>query len=319
MLNCGSSTPVEGSPSGALAVDDSNLYWMTEVSSCAENGWDPPNATPRNVMRTSLCRGATAVLASQLPNMELRTDTIALSGPALYLASYPSTSGTTSPLWEVPLAGGCPTTVTSRYFPTSVAADATNLYWTDEHIQTVVKLPTAGGAPTALAEPLGGDPYELAVDDTGFYFWVEGVGIEHMPLEGGGASLLAPGSLADHVQHLVVNGGNVYWSLIHSDVSLSFTALMSVPASGGTPTLLSSDPVFGFATDGANIYWTVSKCDDSVANPYCSGSLQKMPVGGGTPITLASGWTFNDVSAVAVDATSVYWTSGNTVMKWTPK
>jgi len=49
--------------------------------------------------------------------------------------------------------------------------------------------------------------------------------------------------------------------------------------------------------------------------------VKKVAVGGGTPVTVASGWSLSmfERGSIAVDAASVYWTNGNTVMKMTPK
>ena len=68
------------------------------------------------------------------------------------------------------------------------------------------------------------------------------------------------------------------------------------------------------AVDAAFVYWTNSA--RGVAN---AGTVMKVPIGGGTPITLACAQT--QPWGIAVDATSVYWTnlSDGTVMKVSPK
>src|SRR5579863_3694014 len=63
-----------------------------------------------------------------------------------------------------------------------------------------------------------------------------------------------------------------------------------------TTTLVSGGYPEWLAVDSRNVYWTTGP-----------GSVLKVPIGGGSPTTLASGQ--NSPQGIAVDATSVYWTT----------
>jgi hypothetical protein len=53
-----------------------------------------------------------------------------------------------------------------------------------------------------------------------------------------------------------------------------------------------------FALDDTNIYWV----------NYGGGAVQRAPLAGGTPTTIASGQS--SPAAIAIDGTSIYWQSG---------
>ncbi|HEY3819904.1 MAG TPA: hypothetical protein VGL81_22220 [Polyangiaceae bacterium] len=269
------------------------------------------------IMRTSLCgRGTNALFSEASTNFF--QNTMAVSNDALYFVAYGPGDDLTQPLLRVPLGGGPSSILVSGYVPMSVGLDSTNLYWADGQAKTLMKLPLAGGTPVPLSESLGGDaiPQSLVVDPTGLYFWASTLGIERLPLGGGDTALLAASK--DGVTDLAVSGGYVYWTSRSYEGS-NPSGIMSVPVTGGTPTILSSDPAMGIAADGINVYWTVSLCGQYDQGQPCTGALKKMALGGGAPVTLTSGWSFQGFSAIAVDSTSIYWTSGDTVMRWTPK
>ena len=83
---------------------------------------------------------------------------------------------------------------------------------------------------------------------------------------------------------------------------------MSVPVTGGTPvtlaTLAAQAVPEAITVDATNVYWIEAL-----------GSVKKVALAGGTPVTLAA--APNNPGGIAVDATSVYWTdsAGGTVLK----
>jgi hypothetical protein len=192
---------------------------------------------------------------------------------------------------------------------------------------------TAGQCVIYLArEAFGGaafiSPEALAVDGTSVYWTMNGMGegaVMTVPTTGGSPTPLAPYTLAGPAG-IGVDATSVYWvdtwtSSEYSDAGPSGT-VMKVSTAGGPAITLQSgqDTPCAIAVDATSVYW-MNGC-----NTPNSGSLLKAPTTGGTPTTLASGQTFpvdmisgNPYFAVvpigfAVDATSVYWTTSDSVM-----
>jgi hypothetical protein len=134
-------------------------------------------------------------------------------------------------------------------------------------------------------------PTDVATDGTNVY-WAQGAdpnrALMAKPVGGGGAATLAVGN----IDGIAGFGGVVVYSAFPNGNPV----LMSVPATGGTPTTLYSGGLVG-ATDGVNAYFVTD-----------SGSVGQVPVGGGPVTILATGQS--GFSQLAIDATSVYWGSG---------
>ncbi len=87
-----------------------------------------------------------------------------------------------------------------------------------------------------------------------------------------------------------------------------------MPVSGGNRTTLASGKPgrqLDVAVDDSNVYWTT----------YLGGDVLKVPMAGGKPTTLGSG--FLESANITVDGTSVYWSSlvcgGSSLLKLRPK
>jgi hypothetical protein len=145
--------------------------------------------------------------------------------------------------------------------------------------------------------------------------------------------------ISDLADGIVLVGSALYWRHLHG--------ISTMPASGGTPTLLVDELFNGegaFALDATYLYWvkqsagTVSKiprgggarvqlaagidepasiavaASDAYVTSY-GGSVLRIPLAGGLPISYGSGLMAPD--AIVVHATGVYWgnLAGDTVMR----
>jgi hypothetical protein len=227
-----------------------------------------------------------------------------------------------------------------------LAIDSTDAYWFGPDDGTIKKVPLAGGSAVAVLSNLSNDPIEIAVDATNIY-WTNGGSIHDVPLGGGMNKTLATDStLTDQYQTqcLAVSSAGIFATTANSilmfplaggaattlasgQMPLAITAdatsvywtnapggaqptgsVMSVSATGGTPVTLATLAALAvpaaITVDATNVYWVEAL-----------GSVKKVPLAGGTPVTLAA--APNNPGGIAVDATSVYWTdsAGGTVLK----
>ncbi|HEX3344858.1 MAG TPA: hypothetical protein VHS09_09815 [Polyangiaceae bacterium] len=305
---------------GALAVDSAAVYWTAPPTTEALGG---------AVMSVPSCGGAASTLASpDASTSQVNLGALAVAGSNVYWA----TQGDTSPspdgqVMRVPAAGGASSVVVKDQLPVALTADATHLYWTDDHSGAVWRAPLAGGVPSQLGVGLGFGGVEvgsIAVDASSVYFYSTQQGIQSVPLSGGPTTsptqlLQIDSAHGDSLYGLAASGGRIYWS----DGLLQNGTVQSLPTGGGAPTTLVSasptDVVGDIAVDGVSVYWIGAHCTSALASS-CTGKLTRVPAAGGPPTVVASGWPSGDALGVlAVDATSVYFTAGNTILKATPK
>jgi hypothetical protein len=118
---------------------------------------------------------------------------------------------------------------------------------------------------------------------------------------------------------IAADSTSVYWLVendsLPTDASVwEAMAVMKRPL-GGTPlTLVAGDYVpVAITVDATSVYWAATWTND-YPNYATDGLILKVPLGGGTPITLASELD-SDPQCIAVNANSVYWmTTQSTVM-----
>ena len=148
----------------------------------------------------------------------------------------------------------------------------------------------APGSPFSL--PDGGTPFDAG----------SGLGPEAGSIAGSTLTGLAPETQIGGAVGLAVDSTSVYFT--------TGDAVMKVPLAGGTLTTLVSTPfTTGIALQGNNVYFTTSS--DAVEDPS-TGTVMSVPIGGGPPMTIASGQA--SPGPIAVSSAGVFWSNSHAVM-----
>jgi sugar lactone lactonase YvrE len=198
---------------------------------------------------------------------------------------------------KVALDGGAPVKLVSdEGYPSSIAVDATSVYWTSCSGDTVSKAPLDGGSPTLLASGQG-CPIAIAVYGAYVYWLNSGPGaVMRVPVDGGRTEMLAS---PDGPNCIAVDSTNVYWGNLSN--AGSDGAVMKVPITGGDPVMLAGGQpdVWSIAVDSANVYWTALGA---------SVAVMRVPIDGGAPVAVVS--TELTLYGIAVDASGLYYGTG---------
>lgn len=236
---------------------------------------------------------------------------------------YWTISGMNGGVFAKPFAGGSATQISyppgSEDDPRGIAVDQNNAYWVDFGSDTVGRQPLAGGGssyPVTLAEagPPTNEPVAITVDPSNptNIYWVDYLSgtVNQMPVGGGVIKLLATGQV--HPWAVAVDSTNVYW--VDRGTQPSSGSVNKVPIGGNdadvVPLASGQTEPWDLTVDSTYVYWT------SQSNP---GTVQAVPIGGGSAIPIAQG--LGAPTGIVVDPPPnpqfVYWTNynDNTVMR----
>jgi hypothetical protein len=205
---------------------------------------------------------------------------------------------------DVPDAGDCTFAEGDGSF--IVASKQQGIGWllSDDHYvfwytkdNTIHQADLLGCNPTTLATTNIGVE-SMAIDDA-YLYWSDAQGIHRVAKGTTNGDLLTATEYG--AEALAVDDANAYYLSANGGPSL---AVYSLPKSGGTPTLLSTEPSgterIGF--DASYLYWVRD-----------FHAIVKMPKSGGDVQTLYEDPT--DTYALSVDDTSIYWGNETSIMK----
>jgi hypothetical protein len=228
---------------------------------------------------------------------------------------------------KVSVEGGTAEVVARGRASSGIAMDLTNVYWGwDDMCPTDGGNCAGGGQAAVMSATLESgtvhtlalsnmanmvwEPNFLAVDSVNLYWTTStlpGI-VQAIPVLGGTPTVFWSGSSPNASAYAVTaSNGIVYWTGGQDGI-------LSMPGDGGMANTVVSPPpnaqsfFTSIAVDATQVYW--ANYGESNEPTNTNGTIMKVPLGGGTATTLASGQ--HDPYAIVVDSSNVYWGNAGT-------
>jgi hypothetical protein len=264
-----------------IVIAQSKAYWVdesTHVYSCSTTG-------------VGMC-GATSIATGQT------TERIAYDG----VGNIFWTNQTGGSIGEYVIASNTASTpVTGLAAPQGIAADGTDLFFTDTSLEEIVRYPLPSGPSQPVATGSSSAPAGVTIDGTNAYFVDDGTGVVGLipftSWSSAGMRTLKSGE--SFPWSIAVSGSLVYW--VNYPIT-SNGSVNAVDSTSGTTTGPFGTPVspIRIVTDGTAIYWT-----DQGAIGMANGSVVRCAMPCASPVLLVQGLA--EPVGLAVDGNVVYY------------
>lgn len=270
----------------SIVVDSTHVVWTNL-------GWDDySGVVPGSVTRVPLAGGPVEVVVDLAENGRAALG-VALDATTIF---FTAGGGFVSPddgTYRVPLTGGATSQIDA--VGNVIAVDDTHVYWGGNDVKgtccpgVIRRMPKGGGdvEHVATGPSLIGD---MVLDAT-HVFWTtyESGAVMRATLDGSEVVELASG--LDEPGAIVVAGDTLY--VIATGGIDGVSAVLRMPTAGGEPEVVVADgSAYALGVDEDNVYWAGYE------------SLHKVPLSGGEPVFIATG--FQIPIDLAIDATHVY-------------
>jgi hypothetical protein len=279
-----------------LAIDAHHAYF-------AENDYSGAGA----IVKVGLDGGAPTTLAAHQASPEA----IAVDPSSVYWIEGDQGDG--GALLKVALGGGAPATLAAgQSSPGGLVVAGDAVYFTSGSCfsgsctANVSEVSAQGGAVSTLATGAAGS---LTADATNVYVATGSGKVIKIPRGGGAPVTLWFEQTTE--QAIAVDSTSVYWTNAAGDV-------MKIAIGGGHPEALAyqEQSASALAVDSRGVYWSSY---DSAANTTGPWGVAMVPLDGGAPVTLATGFR-DQIVALASDGTNIYVaTYGGVIAKVTPQ